>query len=79
MRGSFKHPNLGLGCFPLIEKLCLRHLKEVFRRDSSFEHPKDMSVMFVYYRNCYFGCNLWLYKSWCAWCVRLINVNSGQE
>ena len=53
---SFKHPNLGFGCFPSIVTLCFRHSKEIFRRNSSFEHPKHMSVIFVYYRNCYFCC-----------------------
>ena len=51
-----KHSNLGFGCFPSIIKLCFRHSKEMFRWDGSFEHPKHMSVIFVYYRNCYFCC-----------------------
>ena len=67
------HPNLSFGCFPSIAKLCFRHSKEVFRCYSSFEHPKHMSVIFVYYRNCYFCCNV---------SVRMVCsliVNSGQE
>ena len=67
------HPNLGVGCFPSIVKLCFRHSKEVFRCDSSFEHPKHMSVIFVYYRNCYFCCNLLV----CLACSLI--VNTGQE
>ena len=51
------HPNLGFGCFPSIVKLFFRHSKEVFRCESSFEHPIHMSVIFVYRRNCYFCCN----------------------
>ena len=52
----FKRTVLGFGCFRSIVKQCFRHLKEMFRCDSSFEHPKHMSVIFVYYRNCYFCC-----------------------
>ena len=66
------HPNLGFGCLTSIVKLCFRHLKEVFRCDSSFEHPKHMSVKLVNYRNCYFCCNLLVVQSWCACCVRLL-------
>ena len=67
------HPDLDFGCFPSIVKLCFRHSKEVFRSEGSFEHPKHMSVIFVYYRNRYFCCNL-LARLVCS-----LIVNSGQE
>ena len=44
---GFMHPDLGFGCFSSFVKLCFRHSKEVFRCNSSFEHPKHMSVIFV--------------------------------
>ena len=56
------HPNLGFGCFPSIVKLCFRHSKEVFRCDSSFEHPKHMSVIFVIIEIVIFVVTCWLYK-----------------
>ena len=66
------HQNLGFGCLPSIVKLCFRHSKEVFRCDSSFEHPEHMSVIFVYYQNCFFCCNLLVVHIRCAWYVRLL-------
>ena len=68
------HSILGFRCFPSIVKLCFRHSKEVFRCDSSFEHSKHMSVILVYYRNCYVCCNLFVVQSRCAWCVCLLST-----
>ena len=71
------HPNLGFGCYPSILKLFFRHSKKCFDERVLLSTQKHMSVIFVYYRNCYFCCNLFhLTKS-----VRLVcslNVNCGQ-
>ena len=66
------HPNLGFGCFPSIVKLCFRHSK-CFDETVLLSTQKNMSVIFVYYRNCYFCCNL-LARLVCS-----LFVNSGQE